>query len=312
MSRSFDSLRIRLRSGVARLHHALLLPLEMRGGRTPLLVFQMGKVGSRTVVESLQRLRLPGPVYHVHHLSREGLETDRRRTLARGMAPGGHYWAGRHLRRKLHRGQWRIITLVREPLGRNVSAFFHTLDLFCPEAVGLRNETATDAVLEQIKDAFLRRFPHEIPLTWLDEELKACCGIDVYSEPFHTEKGYQRYESNNIQALLIRLEDLDRCGPQALSDFLDIDSVALVKANVGGEKAYARLYRQFVGRVRFPVDFVNRIYDSRYARHFYTESEIAAFRSKWGEPAATRQIAKTEDGGASSSTLKDKDASCQD
>lgn len=276
-----ESVRIGLRGGLARLYYGLRVPWELRRGGTPVLVFQMGKVGSRTVVESLDALGLPGAVYHVHHLSESGLETDRWRTLRRGMAPGDHYWMGRLLRNRMDRGQWRVVTLVREPLGRNVSAFFHTLDLFCPEAAGA-SDAPTQAALGQIQAAFLERFPHEIPLTWLDEELKTCCGIDVFARPFPVEQGYQTYQSGNVQALLIRLEDLDRRGPEALSNFLNIKGLALTRANVAGKKPYADLYRRFLGWVRFPQDFLDRMYDSRYARHFYSDAEIAGFRRKWG------------------------------
>ena len=34
-------------------------------------------------------------------------------------------------------------------------------------------------------------------------------------------------------------------------------------------------------RFRFPDDFVNRMYDHRYVRHFWTEEERAAFKEHW-------------------------------
>jgi hypothetical protein len=42
--------------------------------RSEVIVYQMGKVGSSTVVKSLQKLDFDFEVYHVHALSDEGIE----------------------------------------------------------------------------------------------------------------------------------------------------------------------------------------------------------------------------------------------
>ena len=46
----------------------LRLGWNLRGieHRNPILVYQMGKVGSSTVVQVLESLRLPSPVLHLH------------------------------------------------------------------------------------------------------------------------------------------------------------------------------------------------------------------------------------------------------
>lgn len=42
-------------------------------GKTPILVYQMGKVGSSTIVNTLKSSNINNPVYHIHFLSSEGI-----------------------------------------------------------------------------------------------------------------------------------------------------------------------------------------------------------------------------------------------
>ena len=50
--------------------------------------------------------------------------------------------------------------------------------------------------------------------------------------------------------------------------------------NVGEEKPYRKLYELFK-KLPLPASYLDKEYSSRYARYFYTEDEIAAFRKHW-------------------------------
>ena len=52
------------------------------------------------------------------------------------------------------------------------------------------------------------------------------------------------------------------------------------------EKAPSRpMYAEFVRKVVFPPEYLDRMNGSRFAENFYTKEQIAAFRKKWGEPS---------------------------
>src|SRR5437016_4459341 len=74
--------------------------------RTPVVIFQMGKVGSSSLHDTLAK-KLKGPVIHAHHFA--GLTADQQRNLT---------W-----RRRLHLPIY-VISPAREPVARNISAFF--------------------------------------------------------------------------------------------------------------------------------------------------------------------------------------------
>jgi hypothetical protein len=173
--------------------------------------------------------------------------------------------------------KWKIITLVREPIARNISALFHDLDEYIP---GSHNNIYS-IPYEELFQAFLEKVNHELPLTWFDIELNPLFGVDVYASPFPKEKGYQTYSSERADVLLIRMEDLTRVFSKAMSEFLGIENTELVFENQAKDKAYFRLYQMFRERVTLPGDYIEKMYCSKFARHFYSEVEIQTFTSKW-------------------------------
>jgi hypothetical protein len=55
----------------------------------------------------------------------------------------------------------------------------------------------------------------------------------------------------------------------------------LVPRNEAADKVYADVYRCFEKLLRMPRQYLDRMYSSRYSRHFYTPAELAEFRSHW-------------------------------
>jgi hypothetical protein len=116
---------------------------------------------------------------------------------------------------------------------------------------------------------------------FFDQELKGVLGIDVFAFKFPISKGYAIYKEEHADVLLIRVEDLSTCAPDAFKEFMDIDGLTLVNTNVGSAKAYAPIYKKFKNSIVLPESYVDRMYTSKYMRHFYSEEEIARFREKW-------------------------------
>ena len=79
---------------------------------------------------------------------------------------------------------------------------------------------------------------------------------------------------------MLRLEDLNRVGQKVLRDFLNLKQFQLVQANVGEQKEYSDLYREFK-KIPLPASYLEKMYASMYARQFYTDEEIQGFYQKW-------------------------------
>ena len=218
-------------------------------GRLPIVIYQMSKVGSTSIAMSLRNSKKLA-VFQVHAISTSDIENSLRSKVQKGKRVYSRaIWESKYLNKRFSQHDnsvpWHVITLIREPIARNISAYFQNIELWCPEICDSR---ITERVkLEIVKEAFFDRFnPHDLTLRWLDDRLEPVIGIDVYNKPFPFNKGYEIYEDSDFRLLLIRLEDLSSCYEPAVKAFLGIRDCPLVSANIGEEKRYANLYKKFL------------------------------------------------------------------
>src|SRR5882672_2811024 len=93
----------------------------------PVIVYQMAKVGSSTIASALRRAGLP--VFQVHRMRAEHLAQLRARRHALGWSVPPvppHDLVGLLLNERLlsKGGRAKVITLVRDPIARNLSSYF--------------------------------------------------------------------------------------------------------------------------------------------------------------------------------------------
>ena len=257
----------------------------------PLIIYQMGKVGSTSVTKSLRALSPNYSVYGVHTLRPDNVEqaiANYRKTYSVRRLVPEHLLASRLLVRDLAKGQprgrWKVITIVREPIARNISSFFQDIELRHPSfQFSERVERqGTSELLNDLTDLFMSAHDHDEPIEWFERELGSTLDIDVYGKPFHSADGFQTYHSNRADLLLFRLEDIERVWAPGVTSLLETPAPpALPKTNVGSRKPYAELYRQFKDRLVLPGSYVERMYTSRFARHFYCAAELERWRTRW-------------------------------
>src|ERR1051326_1647105 len=102
--------------------------------------------------------------------------------------------------------------------------------------------------------------------------MKAVFEVDVFAEPFDVDKGYHIYEQGGTRALLIRLESLNGCAAPAFEEFLGIKDLKL--ASRPHTWSQSALYKKFREELVIPESYIERMYASRLARHFYSEAEL--------------------------------------
>ena len=239
----------------------------------PVLVYQMGKVGSSSLGMSLSEA-YPGVTVNSHDFS-----------------ASHDKWMVRRLHRAVAEQGMRIkiISLVREPIGRNVSAFFENFE----RDAGVKY-WKSELTVGQLRALFLENYRHELPLVWFENHIEDRFGIDVYASSF-PESGHATYASAAADLLVVRSEIPDAEKEDAIRAFLDLHSFRLLRANVGDLKVYADTYRDFKQEVRFPADYVDRMCNSRYFQHFYSQEVIEGTRRRWTEGPST-----TDEGNAPS------------
>jgi hypothetical protein len=259
-----------------------------------ILIHQMGKVGSSTITQSLEKSDCDIPIFHTHILNPVRLQSKIHIYLSKKLAKGGSKstWIIGHLatskilspiiQKKSEKITWKIITLVREPVGRNISAFFQNIDSYFDDFIERYNKGTLSN--QEISEKFFNDFPHNIPLEWIDLEIKDVFGIDLYKYEFPIDKGYSIQGSENgSNCMVVRVEDLNRCYKDAFRDFLRIQNFVLVKENIGETKEYSDIYKSFLKEIIFPDWYLEKMYSSKYSKHFYSDIEIEEFCKRWGK-----------------------------
>ncbi len=264
----------------------------------PIVVHQMGKVGSKTVRLSLlkayESLGIDIRVYHTHALNNFDVMRKAALLNKEERSPVGTLTAlkyGEIVRKQIDESpaqHWNVITLVRDPVARNIATFFNNLTEFIPDW----RERYADGKLNagEIHQLFFSKNSMFAALdNWFDPQIKSipAIGIDVYEIPFPHEIGYKIYPCvSQASLLLIRQESLNECAGRAMDAFLGLKDFVLHNTNVADEKDYADLYRAFK-EIPLPVGYIENIYKTQYARHFYSEQELEQFAQRWTKSAKT-------------------------
>jgi glycosyltransferase involved in cell wall biosynthesis len=282
-------------------------PIRLEQKCFPILIYQMGKVGSTSVDYTLKQKKLPNPVYHVHQLTPEGIAWTMRQTqesLERNDANRSldsltrvetrlylsmvlreyrqNMLLQEEIRRVLKDIPWHIITMVRDPVSREISDFFFSLHLH-PRLLALRGAPLQRECLQLLDAELQRKFNGDASyaLSWFDNELGKVFPVDVYQFPFHAQRGYSILETGNIRILVFKMEMLTSCFSEAMERFLGIPGLKLINQNTAGQKNYHDLYRYAKERVSLAPQLCQRIYQSRYCQHFYSQAERAEWIRRW-------------------------------
>jgi hypothetical protein len=273
-------------------HYALA---RMKRSGAPVVVFSMGKTGSTAIARAIEDAT-DGRVFQVFRLEAERLaqaeqryRVNNRDAKRHGRDPGAlpfrgalHLWESEYLLRHppAPGAPWTVVTTVREPIAQAVSAFFHG---------GIRRGALHgSSTVESLTTAFVDERWVRAPLRWFDREFGPALGIDVFAHDFDPAAGYGVIETAAARVLLLRQENLAEA-PAALGAFLGLDHpVAVPARNEASTKDYAPAYREFLDNARLPAALLDEAYESRYARHFYADSERARLRGRWAAGPGAR------------------------
>ena len=241
------------------------------------VLYTMGKVGSSSIGMALQRAGLH--YYAIHSLDRPHLINLARQSLdSNEMLPPTVADALSRRPSMLKSAISFYVSAVPEPVVRNLSAFFQNIGFFFP------NYSTVSP--EELLTSFIDRYPHNVPISWFDREFRKFLGIDVFSVPFDKAN---RFSANSAYVLF-----RDDCFNEAKSAVLSSTferNISVTYTNETIQKPYADQYRRVQAIARFTPEFLDRLYNTGYAKHFWLPEELAYFRARWlGEPAEPRNL----------------------
>ena len=260
---------------------------------SPVLVYTMYKVGSRTV-RSVLRQALGQPVLHHHYLTKDLRKAHNRIIAGLCRKFGVRYDYGPslanssyllHTIRRSSSARWKVVTLVRDPVARNLSLFFYFVNAVARNFLISGTEHQIKERAEFLWDCF-REQQDEMAYVglmdeWFDVELRKTFGVDVFSSDFDKRAGYKIYSGERSDVLVIRLEDLDTVCRDALRMFLGLEITSFSSANVGSSLGYGQIYEEFRNQCQFSSSYLDRLYNLRYMQAFYTPDEAGRLRERW-------------------------------
>jgi Putative capsular polysaccharide synthesis protein len=229
-------------------------------------LFQMGKVGSKSIEKSL---RISGHTEHIMHLH-----------FANQMItsyPDCYYSYPEIIRDSP--GNILFLTGVREPIGRILSGWIestkshessmnldHLNDLL-DDPIGIEKELEKE--LEKDIDIITNWFDHNF-----------YCGLDVFSKPFNQEKGYATISGDRHKVFVYTVEKLDDIW-EVLSIFLgsDLRCVRINETKSKGSRELEFLHK--ISTIKLPQRIIEKAYDNQYSRHFWSLNDINLLKKKY-------------------------------
>ncbi len=244
----------------------------------PVFVYTQGKSASTTVEFALRAAGLT--CHKIHSLERNWLLATTREAVMAGRFPPRHVCTSMGYREGLVSGREarQIVTLVRDPVAQALSAFFENLHW---RRDGLSRESPPATLMQHFLAGagFARR------LAWFDTEFKSQLGIDVMAAPFDPDRRFLRLPKHRLAVL--RTDCPDPVKERVLSRMFD-RPIRLKPRNVSAEKAYADAYATLRANLVLPSATADLVYDSAYAKRFWTDDERARLRAWWTDPALGR------------------------
>lgn len=235
----------------------------------PILIYQPGKVGSSTLSQTLNNLKVEN--IHIHNLMiNRGKEKRLSEDIIQATDRQMDYFI-----KQLRSRPIKIITLVREPIGRELSQF---MQAFSEEFV--RHEI-DKPLLEYANEYISKNLLSNSEFEWFNRELKTFTGIDIYSYPFNREDGYIVIKENNFEVLVLKMEMLSQ-NEEVIGKFIGKRDLKLINSNVGTAKHYQYIYQEIERQFTISKEIINKMYEeSVYFSHFYTMEEKQKFIEKW-------------------------------
>jgi len=245
----------------------------------PIIVFTMAKVGSLSVYFSLKKWTKNQALFHVHSLDEVEIKKGNDLCFENNIYPGSKspvFLINRKIinKEKPHK----IICLFRDPLERNISAFFDVFELH----TGKKPAEYTGD-FETLKQRYYEKLNHTFPLNWFEKQFFEGTNINVYKNDFDKEKGFQIIKENYVEVLLINSNVDNKLKEELIAKFCELKDFKLENRNISSEKEYAEYYKEFKNTMRFSKEYINQLYGSKYAKHFFSEEYIRKQIEKWSE-----------------------------
>lgn len=248
-----------------------------------ILIYQLGKVGSTTLVDSIEA---------------GGIHTSHCHSLFSLPSVNENVKLNEYRNKIISNYTGKIIIPIREPIARDISQYFQLLwvrlGVLCKEYniqniidgffeiyyYSLTKKTTYDENTG-LQAVLLNSSCYGPEFDWFHCELKNFLGVDIFDYPFDAEAGYSIYQINGCNIMILQLEKMNSL-EKVIGEFCGISDFKLLDSNTSDSKEYQYLYKNFKEQLRLPQGYIDFYYkDNPSFAHFYSESQRNDFFTKW-------------------------------
>ncbi len=246
------------------------------------IIYQMGKVGSTSLDNSISNGIHRHNFYPFYNQKVYTSKQNKINLSQRFFLPIEYFLLRRYIKKKIDKGnEIKVITLVREPISRNISFLFQfsPIVLYNYYFNGGKRENMGET-LRFMEKEFYRSIWHTSAEEWFDQELKKVTGINIFDHKFDQSQGYSLIKKNNINLLVLKMESLND-NEKVIGEFIGDKNFKLKTDNISSDKWYKDLYKTFKANFKPTQKYINSLYNTRYMKHFYSKEEIDFYKDKW-------------------------------
>lgn len=240
-------------------------------GKKIVFIYQMGKVGSTSYASSLNHYENL-QIFHLHRMvpisnfQMIGIYLYQNRV---DNALRERTWMELYDKIILEQRPVYIITAVRDPISRNISAFFNNYSF--DDNTNIKDRT----------DTFIRKHLHSIPIKWFDDEIKKTLKINVFNYSFDVERGYDQIIHDNINMLIMRSELKNTIKEEAIKNFLNLIFFKIDNKNITAQEKNHRIYNDFKRKIELSPKYIEEMLNNEMVNHFYSQEMIHQIREQW-------------------------------
>lgn len=255
--------------------------------RNPVFIHQIGKVGSTAIWRAIRDAGHDDHVFQTHVLRDfDRVALSHARTHAHPdetLAQLNHARLARgYLDRADSSTVINVITAVRDPIARDVSAFFQTAIERDSE---FEDKAAAGLVsVKAMRDEFFDRSHHATLSEWFEDQFRPVFHFDVADLGFDPLQGSRVFRKDNLRILALKYENYRTELQPVLRSFLSNRRIVVERHNESGSKPYGDLLRRFLS-VPFPRGYVDTMLGGRVVQAFYSPVELHLMRVRYTSSA---------------------------
>lgn len=260
------------------------IDLALKRNNSPILVLQMGKVGSSSIYDGLRLSRFQNPVYHIHHISLDKIVSSEKYYRSRNTYIRHHLIVSKIISEQYFAGNIPfvyIVTAIREPIARRISSFFENFPQVNPDLLNYIGADFEHKAVEILMGIFrdeateIKNFAD----SWFHNEIYEPFGLDVFSKPYDHTQGFHLLDNNKAKIVLFKIESLTDNFSRGIEALVG-KQASLGTRNISTHKYYSESYQSVKKRLKLKESIVREILSSKVVEFFYANEKEALIR-KW-------------------------------